>query len=315
MSKKSRQKTGYQVTNWSAYNKSLVNRGDITFWFCEEVLANWEHENKGFKVGRPFVYSDTAIEVLLMLRELFQLPYRQTEGLGRALVKLMGADVAIPNYTSLAKRAAKLKIDITVEKVTGSIDVVVDSTGLKVHGEGEWKVRQHGVGKRRTWRKIHLAVDPDSHQIVAEVLTGNDCHDSEPALDLVKQSGCEINAFYGDGAYDSWDIHNELQEREIDAIIPPRRGAVIKQHGNCKADPLPRDESVRHIRRDGRKKWKQEIGYHRRSNAETAMSRLKGAFGDKLKNRNFENQITETAIRCKLLNVFVMIGMPLSLWS
>ena len=110
MSKKIRQKTGYQVTNWSAYNKSLVNRGDITFWFSEEVLSNWEHENKGFKVGRPFVYSDTAIEVLLMLRELFQLPYRQTEGLGRALVKLMGAEVAIPNYTSLAKRAAKLKI-------------------------------------------------------------------------------------------------------------------------------------------------------------------------------------------------------------
>lgn len=315
MSKKSRQKTGYQVTNWSAYNKSLVNRGDITFWFCEEVLANWEHQNKGFKVGRPFVYSDTAIEVLLMLRELFQLPYRQTEGFGRALVKLMGAEVAIPNYTSLAKRAAKLKIDITVEKVTGSIDVVVDSTGLKVHGEGEWKVRQHGVGKRRTWRKIHLAVDPDSHQIVAEVLTGNDCHDSEPALDLVKQSGCEINAFYGDGAYDSWDIHDQLQEREIDAIIPPRRGAVIKQHGNCKADPLPRDESVRHIRRDGRKTWKEEIGYHRRSNAETAMSRLKGAFGDKLKNRKFKNQITEAAVRCKILNVFVMLGMPLSLWS
>ena len=315
MSKKSRQKTGYQVTNWSAYNKSLVNRGDIAFWFSEEVLSNWEHENKGFKVGRPFVYSDTAIEVLLMLRELFQLPYRQTEGLGRALVKLMGAEVAIPNYTSLAKRAAKLKIDITVQKVTGSIDIVVDSTGLKVHGEGEWKVRQHGVGGRRTWRKIHLAVDPDSHQIVAEILTGNDCHDSEKALDLVTQSACEINSFYGDGAYDNWDIHDELQEREIDAIIPPRRGAVIKQHGNCKADPLPRDESVRHIRRDGRKAWKEEIGYHRRSNAETAMSRLKGAFGDRLKNTKFENQVTEAAIRCKLLNLFVVLGMPLSLWS
>lgn len=315
MPKKSRQKTGYQVTNWSAYNKSLVNRGDITFWFSEEVLANWQHENKGFKIGRPFVYSDTAIEVLLTLRELFQLPYRQTEGLGRALVKLMGAEVAIPNYTSLAKRAAKMKIDIAVKKVTGSIDIVVDSTGLKVHGEGEWKVRQHGVGGRRTWRKIHLAVDPDSHQIIAEVLTGNDVHDSEPALDLVQQSGCEIDTFYGDGAYDSWDIHDQLQEQEIDAIIPPRRGAVIKQHANCNADPLPRDESVRHIRRDGRKAWKEQIGYHRRSNAETAMSRLKGAFGDRLKNKKIENQKTETALRCKILNMFVMLGMPLSLWS
>lgn len=314
MPKKSRQKTGYQVTNWSAYNKSLVNRGDITFWFSEEVLANWEHENKGFKVGRPFTYSDTAIEVLLTLRELFQLPYRQTEGFGRALVKLMGAEVAIPNYTSLAKRAAKMQINITVEKVSGSIDIVVDSTGLKVHGEGEWKVRQHGIGGRRTWRKIHLAVDPDSHQIVAEVLTGNDVHDSEPALDLVQQANCAIDTFYGDGAYDNWEIHDQLQEQEIDAIIPPRRGAVIKQHANCKADPLPRDESVRHIRRDGRKAWKEQIGYHKRSNGETAMSRLKGAFGDRLKNRKIENQKTETAIRCKILNMFVMLGMPLSLW-
>lgn len=315
MPNKSRQKSGYQVTNWSAYNKSLVNRGNITFWFSEEVLANWEHENKGFKVGRPFVYSDTAIEVLLTLRELFQLPYRQTEGFGRALVKLMGAEVAIPNYTSLAKRATKMQINITVEKVTGSIDIVVDSTGLKVHGEGEWKVRQHGVGGRRVWRKIHLAVDPDSHQIVAEVLTGNDVHDSEPALDLVQQSGFEIDTFYGDGAYDTWDIHDQLQEREIDAVIPPRRGAVIKQHANCDADPLPRDESVRHIRRDGRKAWKEQIGYHRRSNAETAMSRLKGAFSDRLKNRKIESQKTETALRCKILNMFVILGMPLSVWS
>ena len=126
MSKKRRQKTGYRITNWSAYNKSLVNRGDVTFWFSEEVLANLKHANKGFKVGRPFLYSDAAIETLLMLRELFHLPYRQTEGLGRALVKLMGAEVAIPNYTSLAKRAAKMNVNITVEKVSGSIDIVVD---------------------------------------------------------------------------------------------------------------------------------------------------------------------------------------------
>ena len=175
--------------------------------------------------------------------------------------------------------------------------------------------RSTGVGGRRVWRKIHLAVDPDSHQIVAEVLTGNDVHDSEPALDLVQQSGFEIDTFYGDGAYDTWDIHDQLQEREIDAVIPPRRGAVIKQHANCDADPLPRDESVRHIRRDGRKAWKEQIGYHRRSNAETAMSRLKGAFSDRLKNRKIESQKTETALRCKILNMFVILGMPLSVWS
>ncbi len=144
MAKKSRQKTGYQVTNWSAYNKSLVNRGDITFWFSEEVLANWKHAKKGFKVGRPFVYSDAAIEVLLTLEELFHLRYQQTEGLGRALVKLMGAEVAIPNYTSLAKRAVRMQVKIVIEKVIGSIDIVVDSTGCKVHGEDEVIDRSSG---------------------------------------------------------------------------------------------------------------------------------------------------------------------------
>ena len=315
MSNSSLQRTGYRVKNWSQYNKSLVNRGDITLWFDEEVLSNWKHENRGFKVGRPFIYSDTAIETLLMLRELFRLPYRQTEGLGRALVRMMGAEVAIPNYTSLAKRAQKMNIDIKVGTTRGPIDVVVDSTGLKVFGEGEWKVRQHGVGKRRTWRKIHLAVDPETHQIVSEVLTGNNCHDGDKAVELVDQAEAAVTTFYGDGAYDQWKVYDGLAERNVDAIIPPRRNAKIKQHASSQDDPLPRDESLRHIRRDGRKAWKEEIGYHRRSLAETAMSRMKMAFGDKLKNRKMENQVTEAAIRCKLLNIFVMLGMPLSLWN
>ncbi len=210
-----------------------------------------------------------------------------------------------------------MQVSIVIEKVTGSIDIVVDSAGLKVQGEGEgeWKVRQHGVGGSRAWRKVHRAVESDTHQIVAQVLTGNDVHDSAPALDLVKQSGCAIDTFYGDGAYDSWDIHDRLQKQQIDALIPHRRGSAIKQHANCNADPLPREQSARHIRRDGHKAWKEQVGYHRRSNAETAMSRLKGAFGDRLKNRKMENQKTETDIRCKILNTFVMLGMPVSLWS
>ena len=130
MPNKSRQKSGYQVTNWSAYNKSLVNRGNITFWFSEEVLANWEHENKGFKVGRPFVYSDTAIEVLLTLRELFQLPYRQTEGFGRALVKLMGAEVAIPTAWTTTMQAGRFNgyADVMIGIMAAVITAVVTAS-------------------------------------------------------------------------------------------------------------------------------------------------------------------------------------------
>ncbi|MDA7978291.1 MAG: IS5 family transposase [Pirellulales bacterium] len=305
----------YKVTNWAKYNESLVRRGDITMWFDEDVIDQWEHENAATKVGRPFIYSDLAIETMLTLRELFGLPYRQTEGFGRALAKLMDVDVAIPHHTSMQKRAAKLNIAIEVAQAKGPIDVVVDSTGLKVYGEGEWKVRKHGVSKRRTWRKLHLAVDPATHAIVAETLTENSADDGGQVVPLLDQVPIDVEIFYGDGAYDQRKVYDTLADRGIDVIIPPRRNAKIWQHGNTSADPLPRDECVRQIRRDGRKKWKESIGYHRRSLAETAMGRMKTVFGDTLKNRKFANQRTEAALRCKILNLFVALGMPAFLWS
>ena len=189
-------KTTYRITNWSQYNESLVRRGDVTFWFDEAVIAAWKHENAERKVGRPFVYSNLAVESLLMLRELFRLPYRQTEGLGRALARLLQADVAIPDFTSLAKRAGKTNVTLPVDKSSsGPMDIVVDSTGLKVYGEGEWKVRQHGVGKRRTWRKLHLAVNPETHEIVAQVLTDNGAHDADQVEPCWSKSTTECRPF------------------------------------------------------------------------------------------------------------------------
>lgn len=308
-------KLAYKITNWREYNESLVSRGDITFWFSEEVVDAWEHENEEKKNGRPFTYSNMAIETLLAIRELFRLPYRQTEGLGRALAKLMQADVAIPDYTSLQKRAAKLGVAIDVRETKGPIDVVVDSTGLKVYGEGEWKTRQHGVGKRRTWRKVHLAVDPSSHTIVAQLTTGADTHDGDAALPLLERVEQEVKTFYGDGAYDQWKVRDYLKERGTHQIIPPRKNAKIKQHGNSSEEPLERDECLRQIRRNGKKGWKESIGYHRRNLAETAMFRLKTNFADRLKNRQIANQATEVALRCKLLNHFVVLGMPAFLWT
>ena len=305
----------YRVTNWREYNEALVRRGDVTLWFSEDVVAAWEHENGEGKNGRPFLYSDLAIETLLTLRELFRLPYRQTEGFGRALAKLMDAGVRIPDYTSLQKRAAKLGVSLDVREAKGPIDVVVDSTGLKVYGDGEWKVRQHGAGKRRTWRKVHLAIDPSTHLIVAETSTGNDSHDASQVKPLMEQVPGEVRAFYADGAYDHWDVRDYLKSEKISQVIPPRKNAKIKQHGNSSAEPLERDECLRQIRRDGRKAWKESIGYHRRSLGETAMSRLKGAFGERLKNRTKPNQATEVTLRCKLLNRFVALGMPRFVWS
>jgi len=305
----------YKITNWRKYNESLVKRGSITFWFSEDVIEQWHHPNNRSKVGHPFVYSDTAVECLLVLRELFQLPYRQTEGLGRSLVELMEISLDIPDYTSLAKRAAKLGISLDVRRHRGAIDVVVDSTGLKVFGEGEWKMRKHGKSKRRTWRKLHLAINPDTQEIEAETLTENNCDDASQVDPLLDQVPNSTKAFYGDGAYDKWKVYETLEKRGAKAIIPPQRNAKISQHGNSRRRPLPRDVAIREIRRRGRRRWKESVGYHRRSLSETAMYRMKCCFGDHLKNRSIPNQQTEARLRSKILNKFTHLGLPEFEWS
>ena len=308
-------KKSYKITNWKKYNASLVQRGSITFWFDEDVVRQWSHLNDTPKVGRPYSFSDIAIECLLTLRELFHLPYRQTEGLARSLAQLMGVSLPIPDYTSLAKRAAKLNVSLSVAKRKGSIDVVVDSTGLKVFGEGEWKTRQHGKSKRRTWRKLHLVVNPQTQEIVAEVLTENSSHDADQVPDLLDQVSQPVAAFYGDGGYDKWKVYRELADHGIQPIIPPQHNAKIKQHGNSADPPLPRDEAIRGIRLQGRKEWKRQIGYHRRSLAETAVHRFKTIFGGALKNRLLQNQRTESRLRCRILNRFTQLGLPAFVWS
>ncbi len=227
----------------------------------------------------------------------------------------MQVEISIPDYTSLAKRAAKLGVSLDVADRTGPINVVVDSTGLKVFGEGEWKTRKHGVSKRRTWRKLHLAVNPDTQEIEAEVLTENSSHDADQVDELLDQVDAPVDAFYGDGAYDQWKVYGTLDAQEIQPIIPPRRNAKIKQHGNSGELPLPRDEAIREIRRVGRKRWKETIGYHRRSLSETAMHRIKCCFGNKLKNRVLPNQRVEARLRSKILNHFTRLGLPQFEWS
>jgi hypothetical protein len=303
-------KASYRITNWRKYNESLVNRGSITFWFDEETAAQWRHDNAEVKVGRPFTFSDRAIEVLLMVRELFQLTYRQTEGLGRSLLQLMQIDMPVPDFTSLAKRAAKLNVDLSVTHRRGAINIVVDSTGLKVFGDGEWKVRKYGAGKHRTWRKLHLAINPQTQEIMAETLSENSRIDASQTPALLKQIPGRVKSFCGDGGYDKWLVYNTLAQRGITPIIPPQKNAKIKRHGNSAGPIMPRDAAIRFIRKRGREHWKSHTNYHQRSLAETAMHRMKMTFGGELKNRNLDSQRTEARIRCKLLNHHVQLGLP-----
>jgi Transposase DDE domain len=297
-------KARFSVRNWREYNESLVARGSITFWFSDEVLSSWYHENGRCKRGRPFTYSDSTMELFLTIRELLRLPYRQTEGFVRGMLALVADNLNVPDFTSAAKRAAKLGISLPVLPRRGRVHVVLDGTGLKVFGEGEWKVRQHGPSKRRTWRKLHLAVDPETQEIVAEVLTTNAGHDADQAEALLGAVPGKIDSVTADGAYDKWKVYEAIERCGARPKIPPRHDAKIKRHANAAGPRLARDEAIRMIRCVGRRNWKKTIGYHCRSLAETAVSRLKTIFGPVLKNRKLPNQLTEARLRCKILNHF-----------
>jgi IS5 family transposase len=250
---KKKTKRTYRLRNWSQYNKALVQRGSLTLWISQDVLAAWNNRTRTGKRGKPAFYTDTAILCMATLEEVYGLPLRATEGLTRSVVRLLGAEMSIPCYTTLSRRRRSLEVELPRRQKSEPLHMVVDSTGIKVYGEGEWKVRQHGYTRRRTWRKLHLGVDEATHEFVAVVVTTNDFKDSQILPDLLEQVEDEISQVSADGAYDSRNCYDALRSRGAKAAIPPQKSARIWQHGNSKAERHIRDENLRAIRRKGRR--------------------------------------------------------------
>jgi IS5 family transposase len=301
----------YKIENWSEYNQSLIRRGDITLWFDQEVLSQWQATERTGKRGRPIVYSAVVLRCMLALRLLYCLPLRAAQGLFCSLLCLLGLALPVPNYTTLCRRQGTLHVDLGVSSAEEPRHILVDSTGLKVFGEGEWKVRQHGVGKRRTWRKLHLAIDAKSREIVAAALTDSGTQDCEVLPSLLLQIDGFMAKVGADGAYDSWECRYAIIQHHAQAVIPPRENAVI--NGNDQIEEVrQRDEALRQIEREGLKAWKQDSGYHQRSLAETAMFRVKTTFGTEMKARVIQNQITEALMKSHILNRFIQQGLPAS---
>jgi len=303
-------KPDYHIRNWSEYNAALKARGSLTFWVDEAVLEAWIVEDLSGKPGASRFYSDIAIQTMATLKAVYRLAGRQCQGFVESLFELMGVELPVPDHSTLSRRLGKLAVRMPVVPKAGARHVVVDSTGVKVYGEGEWKTRQHGVSKRRTWRKLHLGVDEATGEILAAVVTPNDVHDCQVLSDVLDGIPGKIEQVSTDGAYDAGHCYEEITERGAQAVVPPRKDAIIWQHGNCKAKPHPRDENLRYIRRHGRKQWKRERGYHRRSIAETTMFRFKTLFGGSLSSRSFDNQAVELFIKCAALNRMIQLCKP-----
>jgi hypothetical protein len=301
-------KAVYRIRNWREYNQALVRRGSLTVWVDEQAVSAWDYQGPA-RWGGQYIHSDTAIQCLLTLRAVFHLPLRATQGMAASVFELMGLELEVPHYSTLSRRAAELAVDLA-RKSKGPLHLVLDSTGLKVYGEGEWKVRKHGYSKRRTWRKLHLAIDAESHEIQAVAVTEAKVDDAEEVDHLVTPIDREVASAAADGAYDKRKVYRVLEPRTSTILIPPRKNARIRKHGNASGRPLPRDENLRQIRRSGRKAWKRESGYHMRSLAETGVFRMKAIFGGHLASRRPECQVTEGAIRGRALNIMTYPGMP-----
>jgi len=309
---RSRQKGLYRVQNWSEYDKALVQRGSITFWMSNDFEKTWLHTGEKQR-GSQFDYSDQAILVMLTVKEVFHLTNRGVEGFVRSLFRMMKINLPVPDHTTLSKRGKDLKVNLP-KKSSQSLNIVMDSTGLKIYGEGEWKVRMHGVSKRRTWRKLHVGANPEDGEIQAVILTENSVSDDAAVEVLLEQIQQEIANFAADGAYDKRKVYDGLNAHspDVNILIPPRKNARIWKHGNTQAERLKRDENLRSIRKYGRKEWKKNSGYHVRSLAETTMFRLKTIFGDDLSARLLETQTTQALVRCAALNKMTHLGMPQS---
>ncbi|MBU7581983.1 MAG: IS5 family transposase [Nostoc sp. TH1S01] len=302
-------KAQYKVKNWNAYDAALKQRGSITFWVNEEVIEQWRNQQKTGKKGASNYYSDTAIATMGTIQSVFHLPGRQAEGFLESLFMLMGIELEVPDHSTLSRRLSKLSVELPVIPKDKAVHVVVDSTGVKVYGEGEWKVRTHGVGKRRTWRKLHLGVDCESGEILGAVVTTNDMADCEVLPDKGEQIEQPIEQVSGDGGYDTKGCYDTISQRGAKAIIPPRSNAKMQQP-HSHSQPHPRDENLQRVNQVGRKQWKQESGYHRRSLSETAIFRLKIIFGGKLRRRFFDNQAVELFLQCAALNRMIQLGKP-----
>ncbi len=304
-------KTAYRVKNWAEYDKSLRDRGDITLWISQDAIDAWTPPQTG-KRGAQQVYSDIAIESALTLRLLFRLPLRQTEGFLGSILKLMGVTLPCPDHTTLSRRNATVEIRRQIDRTPeGPLSVIVDSTGLKVCGQGEWHTTKHGEKKVKIWKKLHVGVN-DQGQIIASKVTESDKQDPSQVPELLSQVDGEIDRFIGDGIYDQDPVYTAVEDHSPGArvIVPPRKDAVLSPTGTT--SPTQRDQHLLDIQQDGQFDWKRTSGYYAQSHAENAFSRFKRTFGGGLRAKRDEAQEREASLACELLNRMRELGRPQS---
>lgn len=298
--------TTYKTRNWKAYNFSLKQRGSLSIWFDPEMV--WEAAPSGER-GRQQPYSDAAIQACLTLKVLFGLPLRQTTGFIASLLKPVGLDWSVPDFSILCRRQKALSLATPYQGSAGPLHLLIDSTGIKAEGEGEWNARKHGRPKRRLWRKIHIGIDEQTLEIRAIEVTSSSIGDAPILPDLLNQilPDQELGSVTPDGAYDTRKCHDAIAARDAHAVIPPRKNAKLWKPDTPRA--RARNEAVRASKYLGRALWRQVTGYHCRSRVETKMHCVK-LLGQRLSARDFDRQVVDIQIRAAILNGCTVLSIP-----
>ena len=296
--------TRYRTTNWSDYNAALRKRGSLSVWFAPAMV--W-HAKKSGKRGRPETFSDAAIQTCLTLKVLFGLPLRQTVGLVESLFQMAGLDWPVPDYSTLCRRQARIAVQVPYRTSGQPLNLLIDSTGIKFRGDGEWQARKHGPSRRRQWRKVHIAMDAGTEDVRLVEFTSSRQGDSPLLPELLAQIPPEevIGTVTADGAYDTRRCHGAIIDRGADAVIPIRRNGRAWNE-DCPA-AIARNEIQRATPRLGRTLWKKWTGYHVRSRVEAQMNCLK-LFGERIMSRDLDRQTAEIQTRIAIMNRFSAIG-------
>jgi IS5 family transposase len=293
--------TRNRARNWREYNEALVKRGSLTIWMEEETLAQWHHQptqEQPRRRGAQPLYSDMAIMMMASLQQIYRLPLRATQGLLGSIFQMMQLELELPHYSTLARRRRTLSISLPRFSCDEPIDLLVDSTGIKVYGNGEWMRLKHHKGKpakHRRWRRVHIAIDAATLSIVAAEVTDNDTSDGQMLPLLLDQTPVRIRQVTGDAGYDTKRCYTAIAKHQARAVIRPR---------------LDRDENLRMIRRRSRKAWKRLSGYSMRALVETTMARLKMIFGDRVRSHHLDAQRSEILLRCVVLQKMTALGLP-----
>lgn len=286
--------------NWREYNKRLVQRGSLTFLIDPKVMKTLSPKAQKKRKGRPLEFSDQLILLLLMIKIHYKMPYRMLEGLTRFFFEQF-KKIKVPTYSLTCKRAKGLSTKLPKLSSCRPNTVIVDATGIKVQGEGEWKIKIHGKGRPRKWIKLHVAIDERTQEIVGEISTEASVDDGKAFPRVIEQVRGRPRTVIGDGAYDDRDVRDLVRRKGGKCLIPPPSNAV------CHGTDLERDGAIKVIRVFGGDKiaksiWGKLSGYSRRALVETTFSRYKKMFGERAFSRTQERLVLENRLKCVLLN-------------